>query len=46
MECPRCRSTEINADVPAAGKASTCGTCGWLQITTLTLEYKSELQSG
>ncbi|HZT41560.1 MAG TPA: hypothetical protein VFA07_05205 [Chthonomonadaceae bacterium] len=38
MECPKCQSVDVRKDVPAIGKANTCQNCGWLEVTSVTVE--------
>jgi hypothetical protein len=38
VECPKCQATDIRNDVPAIGKANVCQKCGWLEVTSMTME--------
>lgn len=38
MECPKCQAVEVKTGIPTIGKANTCHQCGWLEVTSVTLE--------
>ena len=38
MECPKCQAVEVKTGIPAIGKANICQQCGWLEVTSVTLE--------